>query len=143
MGYTGQGFPFISLTTQSTAIGAYLCSYAESVTGVERTLKRNLRDSIYNILYVKENAQQLAAHLYYPGCLSLSRKQSAADSLGTWVRPVGMKRRPPSIKWTAEMDRVLLAAPTIAHAAAELGHSWSPCKKRRWNLLHGVVPLPD
>ncbi|MFF0010893.1 LAGLIDADG family homing endonuclease [Streptomyces sp. NPDC005374] len=143
VGYTGQGFPFISLTTQSTAIGAYLCSYAESVTGAERTLKRNVRDGIYNILYVKENAQRLAAHLYYPGCLSLSRKQTAADSLGPWVRPAGMARRPPRIQWTAEMDRVLLAAPTIAHAAAELGYSTSPCQQRRWQLLHGVVPLPD
>ncbi len=143
VGFTKQGLPFISLTTHSTAIGAYLCSYAESITGAERTLKRNARDGIYNILYVTENAQQLVAHLYYPGCLSLARKQSAADSLAAWVRPAGMKFRPPRIKWTAEMDRVLLAAPTIAHAAAELGYSNGPCQNRRWKLLHGVVPLPD
>ncbi|WP_179200315.1 hypothetical protein [Streptomyces sp. NRRL B-24085] len=143
VGFTRQGLPFISLTTQSTAIGAYLCSHAESVTGAERTLKRNARDGIYNVLYATENAQQLVAHLYYPGCLSLARKQSAADSLAAWVRPAGMKLRPPRIKWTAEMDRVLLAAPTIAHAAAELGYSNGPCQNRRWKLLHGVVPLPD
>ncbi|MER6570568.1 hypothetical protein ABT288_31395 [Streptomyces sp. NPDC001093] len=41
------------------------------------------------------------------------------------------------------MDRVLLAAPKIAHAAAQLGHSQSACQVRRWKLLHGVVPLPD
>lgn len=139
VGYTSSGFPFISLTTKSTA----LATYARETTGAERTLKRNTRDDIYNILYTKENAQQLAAHVYYPGCLSLERKQIAADSLGPWIRPAGMERRPPRIQWTAEMDRILLAAPTIAHAAAELGYSKSPCQNRRWKLLHGVVPLPD
>ncbi|MCZ4609940.1 hypothetical protein O3S80_40470 [Streptomyces sp. Lzd4kr] len=143
VGYTSQGFPFISLTTMSTAIAAYMCSYARGITGVERTLKRNARDGIYNILYTKESAQQLTAHVYYPDCLSLERKQIAADSHGPWVRPASMERRPPRIQWTAEMDRVLLAAPTIAHAAAELGYSTSPCQNRRWKLLHGVVKLPD
>ncbi|WP_409470436.1 hypothetical protein [Streptomyces sp. HC307] len=143
VGHTSQGFPFLSLTTKSTAIGAYLCSYAREITGSERTLKPNARDGIYNILYTKENAQELAIHLYYPGCLSLERKQAAADSLASWVRPAGMERRPSRIRWTHEMDRVLLAAPTIAHAAAELGYSQSACQVRRWKLQHGVVPLPD
>ncbi|MFF6982606.1 hypothetical protein ACFZAV_34180 [Streptomyces sp. NPDC008343] len=143
VGFTSQGFPFISLTTKSTAIAAYTTCYARVISGAERTLKRNARDDIYNILYTKENAQQLAAHLYYPGCLSLERKQTAADSLVPWVRPAGLERRPPRIHWTAEMDRILLAAPTIAHAVVELGYSTSPCQNRRWRLLHGVVPLPD
>ncbi len=78
MGCTGKGFPFISLTTASTAIGAYLCFYAGKVTGTERSLRRNARDGIYNILYTKENAQRLAADLYYDGCLSLERKKTAA-----------------------------------------------------------------
>ncbi|MBT2676445.1 LAGLIDADG family homing endonuclease [Streptomyces sp. ISL-14] len=143
VGYTSQGFPFISLTTKSTAIAVHATSYAREITGAERTLKRNARDGIYNILYTKEKGQQLAAHLYYPGCLSLKRKQIAADSLEPWIRPAGMERRPPRIQWTADMDRILLAAPTIAQAAAELGYSTSPCQNRRWKLLHGVVPMPD
>ncbi|MFC8241182.1 LAGLIDADG family homing endonuclease [Streptomyces chartreusis] len=143
VGYTSQGFPFISLTTKSTEVAVYTSSYARENTGAERTLKRNARDGIYNILYTKENAQQLAAQVYYPGCLSLERKQIAADSLGRWVRPAEMERRTPRIQWTAEMDRILLAAPTIAHAAAELGYSPSPCQNRGWKLLHGVVPMPD
>ncbi|WP_306085157.1 LAGLIDADG family homing endonuclease [Streptomyces acidiscabies] len=143
VGFTSQGFPFVSLTTASTAIASHLCNYARDVTGAERTLKRNARDDIYNILYTKENAQKLAADLYYPDCLSLERKQNAADSLNSWTRPADMKIRPPRIEWTPEMDRTLLTAPTIAHAAAELGYSQSPCRNRRWKLLHGIVPLPD
>jgi hypothetical protein len=77
----------------------------QEVTGAERNLKRNALDDIYNIRYTTETAQQLAAHLYYPGCLSLERKLLAAASLASWVRPAGMERRPPHIQWTAEMDQ--------------------------------------
>ncbi|MGW8764629.1 LAGLIDADG family homing endonuclease [Streptomyces sp. NPDC055815] len=90
VGFTGQGFPFVSLTTASTAIGAYLCHYAKRITGASRQIRRNSRDGIYNVLYTKEAAVQLAAHLYYPGCLALQRKKSAAASLIEWVRPAEM-----------------------------------------------------
>ncbi|WP_437075230.1 LAGLIDADG family homing endonuclease [Streptomyces sp. enrichment culture] len=143
VGYTKQGWPFVSLTTASTPIAAFLCSYTQEITGAERTLKRNARDDIYNILYTKENAQGLAADLYYGGCLSLGRKQAAADSLADWVRPTGSQPRPSRIKWSPEMDRILLSAPKIAVAAAQLGYSQSACQVRRWKLLHGMVPLPD
>ncbi|MFF0476662.1 LAGLIDADG family homing endonuclease [Streptomyces sp. NPDC004284] len=142
VGYTGQGLPFVSLTTASTAIGAYLCHYTKKVTGAERRIKRNARDGIYNVLYTKEAAVQLAAHLYYPGCLALERKKSAAASLADWVRPAGMKIRPPRKPWTAEEDRTLLAAPTPAQAAAELGRSQSSCQVRRWRLINGIGPNP-
>ncbi|MGW4162223.1 hypothetical protein [Streptomyces sp. NPDC004788] len=141
-GFTGQGLPFIGLTTASTAIGAYLCHYTKKIIGAQRLIKRNARDGVYNILYTAEVAQQLAAHLYYPGCLSLERKRTAANSLSTWERPAGMKKRPSRIEWTVEKDRILLAAPTLAAAAATLGLSQSACQVRRWKLDHGLVPLP-
>ncbi|MFJ5832477.1 LAGLIDADG family homing endonuclease [Streptomyces sp. NPDC093089] len=142
VGYTGQGFPFVSLATSSTAIGAYLCHYAKRVTGAERRINRNTRDGVYNVLYTKEAAVQLAAHLHYPGCLALERKKSAAASLASWVRPPGMKIRPPRKPWTAEEDRTLLAAPTMAHAATELGRSQSSCQVRRWRLANSIGPNP-
>ncbi|KQX58074.1 MULTISPECIES: hypothetical protein [unclassified Streptomyces] len=142
VGFTGQGLPFVSLTTASTAIGAYLCHYAKKVTGAERRIKRNTRDGIHNVLYTNEAAVQLAAHLYYPGCLALERKKSATASLTEWVRPAGMKVRPPRKPWTAEEDRILLAAPTLAHAAAELSRSQSSCQVRRWRLVNGIKPNP-
>ncbi|MFJ5099185.1 hypothetical protein [Streptomyces sp. NPDC088557] len=142
VGFTGKGLPFISLTTISTTIGAYLCHYTKRLTGAERMIKRNTRDGIYNIVYTKEAAVLLAAHLYYPGCLGLERKRANARSLGSWVRPPGMRIRPPRKPWTAEADRVLLAAPTLAHAAEELGRSQSSCQTRRWRLANGIVPSP-
>lgn len=142
VGYT-QGYPFISLTTASTSIMAYLCSYAEKITGAERKLRRNQRDDIYNIMYITEAAQNLTAHLYYPGCLSLERKQESAERVAAWTRPADSKPRPPRIEWTREMDQAVLAAPTIARAAAELGYSYSACQVRRWKLLNGAAGLPD
>ncbi|MEW5356743.1 hypothetical protein E0E62_30730 [Streptomyces sp. 16-176A] len=141
VGYTGQGFPFISLTTASAAIISSFISYAREITGSERTVRRNQRDGIFNIIYVTEAAHALSAHLYYPGCLALRRKQAAADGVAKWVRPASSRPRPPRIKWTDDMDRILLSAPTIAHAAAELGYSWSACQARRWKLRRGTAPL--
>ncbi|WP_324609636.1 LAGLIDADG family homing endonuclease [Streptomyces sp. WM6386] len=142
VGYTSKGLPFISLTTASTAIGAYLCFYAGKVTGMERSLKRNRRDGIYNILYWTEAAQALSAHLYYPGCLALERKQAAADSLSAWIRPADMKVAPVRRRWTAHEDRVLLRLNNDAAAAKELGRTEKSCYIRLWRLRTGQTPMP-
>ncbi|MGW0877403.1 LAGLIDADG family homing endonuclease [Streptomyces sp. NPDC002740] len=142
VGCTSQGFPFIALTTASTAIGTYLCQYAQEVTGAERNIKRNTRDSIYNILYTKENAQKLAVDLYYSDCLSLERKKTAADSLVGWVRPAGMKVAPRRRRWTAHEDRVLLRLNSDAAASQELGRTENSCSVRLWRLRTGQVPVP-
>ncbi|MFI6281983.1 hypothetical protein [Streptomyces sp. NPDC050988] len=142
VGHTGQGFPFISLTTASTAIGAYLCFYARKITGAERSIKRNTRDGIYNILYTKETAQELSTHLYYPGCLSLERKRTAADSLAAWVRPADMKVAPDRRRWKEWEDRVLLELNDSAAAAKNLGRTEKSCGLRLWRLRSGRVPMP-
>ncbi|MEV4446926.1 hypothetical protein [Streptomyces mirabilis] len=142
VGYTKQGWPFIALTTASTAIGTYLCFYAGKITGAERTLKRNARDGIYNILYTKENAQELVADLYYKDCLSLQRKKTAAESLGAWVRPANMRVAPDRRRWMAWEDRVLLQVNDDAAAAKELGRTKKSCYVRLWRLRTGKVPLP-
>ncbi len=142
VGYTSQGLPFISLATASTAIGAYLCHYAKKVTGAERTIRRNARDSIYNVLYTKEAAQELGAHLYYPGCLSLERKRAAAAALSGWVRPADMKIAPPRRRWQAWEDRVLLKHDRPTDAAVELGRTEQSRSLRLWRLKTGRVPMP-
>ncbi|MEU1121153.1 MULTISPECIES: hypothetical protein [unclassified Streptomyces] len=141
VGHTGHGFPFISLTTASTAVGVYLCRYVRLLTGAERLIKRNARDGIYNISYVKEPAMRLGAELYYPGCLSLERKQRAADSLATWARPAGMKISPKR-RWKEWEDRVLLEHRNPADAAAALDRTVQSCNLRLWRLRSGQVPMP-
>ncbi|MFF2526365.1 hypothetical protein [Streptomyces liangshanensis] len=142
VGYTGQGFPFVSLTTASTAVGAYLCRYARKLTGAERVIKRNARDGIYNVVYMKEAAMGLAEDLYYPGCLSLERKRTAAASLTGWTRPAGMRIGPPRQRWKDWEDRVLLEAGDSGAAAQALGRTERSCHMRLWRLRNGRVPLP-
>ncbi|MDC2951473.1 LAGLIDADG family homing endonuclease [Streptomyces heilongjiangensis] len=142
VGYTAKGFPFVSLTTASTAIGAYLCRYAREVTGAERTIKRNTRDGVYNVMYAMEAAQRLAAHLYYPGCLALQRKRIAADSLASWQRPAGMRVAYTKRTWTAREDRLLLELNSPKAAAEKLGRTAQSCNIRLWRLRSGQVPMP-
>ncbi|MGW7411543.1 hypothetical protein [Streptomyces sp. NPDC054863] len=142
VGYTAQGFPFISLTTASTAIGAYFCFYGKKVTGAQRYIGRNKRDDIYNVMYQKESAMQLAAHLYYPGCLSLERKQHAAAALAAWERPTGMKRVVGRRIWKSWEDTVLLKLGNAAAASIELDRTESSCSLRLWRLRTGQVAAP-
>ncbi|MGW1070467.1 hypothetical protein ACWD4F_38950 [Streptomyces aureus] len=142
VGFTAKGLPFVSLATASAAIGAYLCFYAGRITGVERSLKRNARDGIFNILYTTEAAQKLGAHLYYPGCLSLDRKRTTAAALGTWSRPAIMRVAPDRRRWTPSEDRLLLALNNDAAAAKELGRTEKSCYIRLWRLRTGKTPLP-
>jgi hypothetical protein len=143
LGYTKDGLPFVSLTTASTAIAVYLCFYTKNLTGTSRNPGRNKRDSIYNVTYWSETAQNLAAHLYYPGCLSLDRKQQAANSLQEWTRPADMKRAPNRRRWQQWEDHVLLKHDSIAAAAKELDRTYQSCNLRRWRLLSGKVPMPQ
>ncbi|MFE3592994.1 hypothetical protein ACFXOY_36445 [Streptomyces niveus] len=142
VGYTGQGLPFLSLTTASTAVGAFLCHYAKKITGAERQIRRNERDDIYNIVYTKEAAVELAGHLYYPGCLALERKRASAASVKAWQRPAGMRIRPAGRRWKPSEDRLLLRLGDPARAAVELSRTESGCSVRLWRLRTGLVALP-
>ncbi|WP_030685331.1 hypothetical protein [Streptomyces sp. NRRL B-1347] len=142
VGHTSQGFPFVSLTTASTAIATFFCDHTRDLTGIGRTLKRNTRDDIYNIFYMKEPAQALAADLYYPGCLSLERKQAKADSFTSWSRPAGMRAAHTRRRWTPEEDRLLVRIGDSSAAADHLGRSRTSCHMRLWRLRSGQVPTP-
>ncbi|MFE2845068.1 hypothetical protein ACFXKS_16150 [Streptomyces scopuliridis] len=142
VGYTGQGYPFVSLTTASTAVGAYLCRYARQLTGAGRTIKRNARDEIYNVVYTKEAAMRLAEDLYYPGCLAVERKRASAASLASWKRPIGMKVAPPRKRWKDAEDRTLLETGDPAEAAQALGRTVASCSLRLWRLRTGRTPMP-
>jgi hypothetical protein len=142
VGFTGKGYPFVSVTTASAAMAAYICSYGREVTGAERNPKRNSRDGIYNVLYTMEVAQRLAAELYYPDCLSLERKREAAASLTAWVRPSGMRQAHAKRRWEDHEDRILLKLNSPTAAAEVLGRTAQSCNLRMWRLRTGQAPLP-
>ncbi|MGC9541694.1 LAGLIDADG family homing endonuclease [Streptomyces sp. UG1] len=143
VGFTSKGIPFVSLTTASTAIACHLRDYARDVAGAERIIKRNARDGIYNLFYTMDAAQRLAGNLYYPGCLSLARKRTTADSIADWVRPADMRATYTRRRWTEAEDRVLLELNSPTAASEELGRTVQSCNLRLWRLRTGQAALPS
>ncbi|WP_329381106.1 hypothetical protein OG625_16610 [Streptomyces sp. NBC_01351] len=139
LGWTAQGYPFLALTSASTAIAAYLCHYGKKITGTQRITSRNKRDGVYNVCYYKETAQRLAAHFYYDGCLALDHKKANADAIQAWVRPADMKIAPPRRRWTAKDDQELLRLNDPAAAAISLDRTEQSCSMRLWRLRTGKV----
>ncbi|TYC75069.1 hypothetical protein EH183_12215 [Streptomyces sp. CB01881] len=135
VGLTADGFPFVSFATQSDALAAFCAAYAERLCGARRTLTRNKRDAIYNILYLKENAVALSNDLYHPGCLSLPHKRTSAETAAAWVRPPDMPIAPPRRDWTPQEDEVLLNAASLQLAAEQLGRTLKSCSIRKWRLV--------
>ncbi|MER5767752.1 LAGLIDADG family homing endonuclease [Streptomyces sp. NPDC001985] len=138
VGFTATGLPFVSLTTASTAIATFLRDYTERVFGIPRTAKRNARDGVYNLMYMREAGVTLAQHLYPADALALERKKAAAAEVSAWVRPPEMKRAGPRRRWNPAEDHVLLSSPTVADAAALLQRSVSSCLNRRHRLRPGT-----
>jgi hypothetical protein len=78
VGFTGRGYPFISIVTASERLARYLCDVMAEVCMVRRTAGRNARDGVYNIMVTSTAAQALAIWCYYDGALALPRKAIAA-----------------------------------------------------------------
>ncbi|WP_441249955.1 LAGLIDADG family homing endonuclease [Kitasatospora sp. McL0602] len=134
LGLTAESLPFVGFTTASEALASYFCRYADQLTGSPRTLRRNRRDNIFNIVFTREEAVTLARDLYTPGRLALTRKREAAERLASWVRPPDMqkvRRR----TWTTEEDEALLAATDLTAAASQLDRSLSSYQTRHWRLV--------
>ncbi len=90
-----------------------------------------------------EAAQNLAAHLYYPDCLSLERKRVVADSFAAWSRPAHMRSAHTRRRWTENEDRALLKLNSPKLAAETLGRTAQSCNLRLWRLRTGQVPKPS
>lgn len=91
LGYTGHGFPFLSLVTASENLKIAFCEFIYKYTGFEFNLNRNKRDNVYNIVISKEKCQKIVSMLYYKDCLSLPRKYDSSKEILNWVRPLKMR----------------------------------------------------
>ncbi len=138
VGFTGNGYPFVSFTTASPGLSAYVCEKVLEVTGAHRTVKPNKRDSIYNLLLTCEPAVDFARWLYYDGCLALERKYVKAIEVAAWVRPAGMRQRSSPRRWTPQEDEVVMAM-SIAEAAEKLGRTERSVNMRRVRLRKGTA----
>jgi hypothetical protein len=135
VGYTSQGFPFISLVTSSEEIKDFFLSFLESNLDIIKIVSRNKRDNIYNILIMRDNAVRLAKMLYYQGCISLDRKFNSAQEILNWINPFGKTKR--IQYWTASEDQILLSNPINEEVSVILNRSVKSVKTRRWRLSKG------
>ncbi|BAY23837.1 hypothetical protein NIES2100_36290 [Calothrix sp. NIES-2100] len=133
LGLTSKGFPFLSLVTSSSHIVVEYRELISQITGKVKTSKRNTRDSIYNIVVYKEDAQLLAKHLYYDGCLALTRKLIKANEVLSWSRPPNMKCIKNRKSWTPEEDEYITNH-SVECSMKVLGRSRNSIEIRLWRL---------
>jgi len=93
LGLTGNGFPFISIITKSEKWKEFYIDYLFRKTGKRKNINRNKRDSAFNIMMNKEDAQTIIKELYYKDCICLDRKREKAKEVLSWIRPLNMNKR--------------------------------------------------
>jgi len=142
IGFTGQGYPFVSFTTASTALAQYYVARLRETTGAVRTARPNARDGVANVMVTCEPAAAWATWLYDGARLALDRKADSARAVAAWTRPEGMRARPAHGKrpWTDEDDRLVLdESLTQRVIAMRLDRSVSSVSARRWRLRKGTA----
>lgn len=108
MGYTSNGFPFLSLVTKSEQLAKDYVDFLESITGKRKVLNRNKRDCVYNIMISKEDAQEVLKVLYPENSLCIKRKYLMASQCLEWKRPSTMRKQCPRKTWTSFEDNFIL-----------------------------------
>ncbi len=126
------GFPFVSIITASTSLAVGYNEFLREQLGCRKKIQRNNRDNVFNITVYKEDAQALAAMLYYENCLALPRKQAKVPAILGWQRPAGMKIMFHQ-EWCEAQDHFILSHP-IGEAALHLGRTEQSIKMRLWRL---------
>lgn len=83
--------PFVSLVTKSEPLKINYINFLNKVLGITKSVNRNKRDNVYNIVLLNENAQDLAKLLYLTSSdcdLHLNRKYDIAVDIQNWKRTV-------------------------------------------------------
>jgi hypothetical protein len=132
LGYTKNGWPFVSLTLSSDAVAMAYVSFIRETTSKTKLANRNQRDQVYNLMVQKEDAQTLAQILYSNCRLRLERKHQAYVEIMKWVRPEDMVRKT-ARRWLKE-EEVYLVSHTDAEASAYLQRSLASIQMRRYRL---------
>lgn len=108
LGFTSEGFPFVSFVTQSEEIKNMLIDFIYEIGDKpKKQINRNRRDGIYNISIYKEDAVTFCKYIYPQNCISINRKSKLAQKIKSWTRPASMKKI--NMKnWTCDEDEFIL-----------------------------------
>jgi len=139
LGITGNGIPFLGWSTNSADLNEAIVNFITSVTGKQKTVNPNKRDKMYNPTVWKEDAQKIAAVLYYDGCMALKRKTDKAKEVVGWVRPDTMKKVTwQRKKWTPEED-VFINSHSVPESMKKLGRNERSIRIRLSRLRLGYI----
>lgn len=136
VGFTQLEYPFISFTTASPAMAAFIIDTIWQVCRKRRTVRPNARDGVYNIMVANHAASDLAQWAWYSDdVLGIGRKRLSARAVAAWVPDPLIARRfgRPRHAWTTEQD-LIVEVHSVRDAATILGRSESSVANRRWRL---------
>lgn len=132
LGFTGQKFPFISLTITSDSLYDAYISYLAHVCGIRKRVNRNTRDNIYNVMVTRHDAKVLATVLYSDAQLAINRKQSLANEIACWDdKQLAPQRR--RTAWLASEDAYIISH-SLENSMRTLQRTESSIKTRLWRL---------
>ncbi|MBS4102486.1 LAGLIDADG family homing endonuclease [Tsukamurella paurometabola] len=141
VGYTKTNAPFISFVTASSELAGFVGDAIYATSRKSRTLHRNARDGVFNVMVTNLAAALLADYIWSgTDVLGIARKKQSGLSVAKWRPPVekagryGVVRQP----WTAEEDAIVLANSDTA-AALALGRTAKSVTVRRWRLKKALV----
>lgn len=104
------GKPIWSLCTSSDTVKDFVVNNINEVIGVEKNLRRNTRDSVYNICLQAEEAIQYCNALYEGATIYLNRKYKAYKDISLWERPEGVQKRSKVFhRWSPTELKLLLS----------------------------------
>ena len=133
LGITAQGFPFISLVTDSDKMVKSYNDFIKPITNRDKIVKRNKRDNIYNICLFREDSQELTRRLYYDGCLCMNRKMEQAKRVLQWTRPTDIGIRAEWRWWDESQDNFILTH-SVDESMEFLNRTDQSINMRLWRL---------
>jgi hypothetical protein len=134
LGITSEGKCFVSFVTKSEYVANSFRELLLNTSGVDRTIKRNSRDAIFNLMIYNEEAQKLVKFLNYDSKLCIDRKKIMAHRVLSWVRPDGMRKRTWAIKrWTKDQDEFILNH-SVEESMKHLDRTEQSVKMRIWRI---------
>ena len=103
--------PFISLVTASEQLKEDYLSFLNEEFGIIKSVNRNARDGVYNIMVGREDAIKLAKYLYTNSKLHIDRKYKSYLSMLDWVRTT-KKSDNQHVRWNLKEDEYILSHTT-------------------------------
>lgn len=136
VGFTKTGSPFVSFVTASEELAEFVADAIMTTSGKARSLRRNARDDVFNVMVTNVAAAQLAEYIWPSrDVLGMARKKESGLSVAQWRPPAATAGRYGVIRrrWTPDEDAVVLGTSDAA-AALLLDRTVKSIGIRRWRL---------